>query len=114
MVKAQEETWLGFNQALLEENTEDSFTKVAIYQGIALATWEADGGAMPLEEALGQGIITQEEIAFLGNNLYYCIRNDKRSTKKDKNTLKTAAKEVIHMEKNRHTIRKGIAMAGGI
>ena len=63
VVKAPEETGLGFKQALLEENTEDSFTKVAIYQGIAQATWEADGGAIPLEDALAQGIITQEEIA---------------------------------------------------
>lgn len=50
---------------LLEENTEDSFTRVSLKNGIAEANIELDGESIPLADALESGRITQEEIACL-------------------------------------------------
>lgn len=72
VVLAPEETGLGFKKALMEENTSDSFNQVSIYLGIAQASWEVDGQEVPLEEALAQGKVTQEEIA-------YCAQMDARN-----------------------------------
>lgn len=50
---------------LFEENTESSFTKVALKNGIANASIEVDGETLSLADALEGGRITQEEIAYL-------------------------------------------------
>lgn len=50
---------------LFEENTDSSFTKVALRSGIAQANLEVNGETLPLADALEGGQITQAEIACL-------------------------------------------------
>ena len=50
---------------LLEENTENSFTRTAIREGFSQANIEVDGETMSLKEALESGRITQAEIGCL-------------------------------------------------
>ena len=47
---------------LLEEDTENSFTRTAIREGFSQANIEVDGETMSLKEALESGRITQAEI----------------------------------------------------